>query len=52
VTLTVAENDNLVGALCIECGQPFRVGESVEHVPGSTTRHESCPDEYERADPF
>jgi hypothetical protein len=52
MTFTVVPNDRLIGQLCIECGQPFHVGERVQHVPGSTTRHESCPDEYERADPF
>jgi hypothetical protein len=52
MTFTISDNDGLVGALCIECGQPFHRGERVEHVPGSTTRHAECPDEYERSEPF
>jgi hypothetical protein len=38
-------------AHCIECGQPFRVGERARHIPGSTSRHAECPDEYE-TEPF
>jgi hypothetical protein len=52
VTFTLSDNDALIGALCIECGQPFRVGQRVQHVSGSTTRHVECPDEYEQSQPF
>jgi hypothetical protein len=52
MTFTLSETAALVGALCIECGQAFRVGERVEHVPGSTSRHVERPDEYERSEPF
>jgi hypothetical protein len=52
----IQHNGSEVGALgsftCIECGQSFRVGERVEHIPGSTTRHVECSDEYERSEPF
>jgi hypothetical protein len=52
MTFTLSETDALVGATCLECGQAFRAGDRVEHVPGSTSRHAECQDEYERADPF
>jgi hypothetical protein len=52
VTFTLSDTDALIGALCIECGQPFRLGQRVQHIPGSTTRHDACPDEYEAPDLF
>jgi hypothetical protein len=47
MTFILPETDALVGATCIECGQAFRAGDLVERVPGSTSRHAECPDEYE-----
>jgi hypothetical protein len=38
----LTEQDALLGAWCVRCGRPFRVGQVVLIEPGEPARHEDC----------
>jgi hypothetical protein len=45
IVRTLTARDALVGAWCMQCQGPFRVGERVVVKPRAPARHEECPNE-------